>query len=442
MVPVPAPKKAWVFDGSVQQYPSVLSNGSAHAGKSCVSCHGGDNSKNTRAAAHVGMKAIPGGTDCGGCHSGIVASSAAGLHTTMAGYPAIMSARGFDPTDPAAKVRFDSQCLKCHVANSEGQTACGHCHVSVPSQAGGGLVSGHAFNATPSEVNNCTACHGSRVKDEYYGQNNELLKRNKAAFDAASPWKDPAFALQPDVHKTAGKDCNYCHSADEMHGVGHPTADDRYAVTSTPKCTDCHGAGKADAAAFAAVNLHSSDHLAKIDCYVCHAQPYKNCFDCHTDVTADGVGFFKINGGDPTLEARKAASATPSSVAPDSLMSFRVGVNPKWDGPTDTEDKQFAVLRHVPVDKDVFAYTGVNLIEGLIPDMTAAPTWKYATPHTIQRKTAITASCANCHNPTYFAEFWLTDPIEAGQGWIPSEYQADETTANAGVTVPSPPYPF
>ena len=334
MAPVPAPKKFWIFDGTVEQYPSVLSSNSVHMGKTCVDCHGGDATKNTREAAHSGdFEAIPGSSECVPCHQGVVDQTADGLHTTLAGYDASLAARGFGSVQAAtAHERFDAQCTKCHVATTGGQSACGFCHVSVPNTAGGGLLKGHAFQQTPSTDNNCTACHGSRVKDEYYGQNNALLERNKAAYDTSSPFEAATFTLQPDVHKTNGMDCVACHQKDEMHGVGAPTGDDRYAVTTSPACGDCHGAGKADAAEFAAVSLHSSRHLDTMDCYVCHAQPYKNCFSCHTDVTVTGVPFFKNNGDDPTLAARKAAAADPTTVAPDALMTFRAGINPKWTG--------------------------------------------------------------------------------------------------------------
>jgi hypothetical protein len=285
--------------------------------------------------------------------------------------------------------------------------------------------------------NNCTACHGSRVKDEYYGSNNALLGRDKAAFAPDSPWKAEAFTLQPDVHKSKGMNCTACHSGDEMHGTGALAADDRYAVTTAPACTDCHGAGKTDAAAFAAVTLHTTAHLKDVDCYVCHSQPYKNCFDCHTDVTAAGVAFFKNNIGDPTLAARKAASATPDTVTPDSLMTFRVGLNPKWTGEIDVVHKKYVVLRHAPVDADTLTYTGVNALPGLIPNMTALPTWKAATPHTIVRSTEITKACSNCHGVDY-TKFWLTDPVLNAEGWIPNDYTVTETAANAAIKVTAP----
>ena len=438
MVPVPAPKKFWIFDGSVAQYPSGLNNNSVHMDKSCTDCHGGDTTKNTRAEAHAvstGFKANPGADVCATCHASIATQAANGLHSTLAGYPAILDQRG--ATSPDAKARFDKQCTGCHVLTADQKTACGFCHLSVPATAGGGLLGGHAFQQKPSMDSNCTACHGSRVKDEYYGQNNGLLARNKAAYPSGSPWKAADFTLQPDVHKTKGLDCNSCHSGAEMHGEGAPAKDDRYAVSSAPACTDCHGAGKADATAFAAVGLHTTKHLQTMDCYVCHAQPYKSCFSCHTDVTESGQAFFKTNGGDPTLAARKAAAADPSTVMPDSLMTFRVGKNPKWTGEGDTEHPQYAALRHVPVDADVFTYSGANALAGLVPNMQALPTWKYATPHTIQKNTEITKACTNCHGDDY-AKFWFTDPTSAAEGWIPAPYLADEAAANAGLVVSQP----
>ncbi|MGW8194965.1 MAG: hypothetical protein ACWGOX_11945 [Desulforhopalus sp.] len=453
MTPVPASKKFWIFTGSVEQYPSAFNVSNKVHWVDCTTCHGGDNSANSRALAHndgLGFVATVTSDACASCHSTIVADSANGLHTTLGGYNPILMARGFDMNDPTSADRFEQQCTKCHTALGTGAsaaTACGQCHVSVPVTAGGGLIKGHSFNKTPSMDNNCTACHGSRVKDEYYGQNNALLERNKAVFAADSPWGGD-FKLAPDVHKTAGLTCMNCHSdvnqsGDEMHGVGHPLPDtgDRYDVTTAAQCSDCHGG--AQDAAFGAVLIHNIQaHLDTMDCQVCHAMPYKNCFSCHTDVNEDGLAFFRINGEDPTLADRRAVDAT---AAPDALMSFRVGKNPRFGDPG---MKQYTVLRHVPVDKDVFQYTGVNVVDGIIPptdgdvntvDMGSSSTWKHATPHTIARNTAITASCGNCHGAGY-SNFWLTDPVDAAQGWVPagSLYLQGEQDANADILISNP----
>jgi thiosulfate/3-mercaptopyruvate sulfurtransferase len=446
VAPVPASKKFWIFNGSVEQYPSILTNNSVHYGD-CTSCHGGEVSANSRAAAHAtGFVATATAETCSTCHPTIVASSAAGLHTNLGGYNTILMQRGFDMSDPTSAARFEQQCTKCHTAVGTGAsaaTACGQCHISVPATAGGGLISGHGFNKTPSMDNNCTACHGSRVKDEYYGLNNALLARNKVVFAADSPWGG-TFQLVPDVHKTAGLTCMNCHSdvsqsGDEMHGVGHPLLDqgDRFDVTSAPQCIDCHGG-----ATFDGISLHTTAHLGSMDCQVCHALPYKNCFSCHTDVTTEGLGFYRINGEDPTLAARQVLDP---AAAPDGLITFRVGNNPRFGEPG---RKQYSVLRHVPVDKDVFQYSGVNVVDGIIPptdsdpatvDMGSLSTWKYATPHTIARSTPIAAACDNCHGADY-SKYWLTDPQVDSQGWVPADspYLQGEVDSNADVTVDAP----
>jgi len=446
VAPVPASKKIWIFNGSVAQYDSVLTAaGKVHSGYECTVCHGGNSSASSSPSAHdESFVATVTAEACDDCHAAEVTSSNNGLHTTLGGYNTILMQRGFDMSDPTsdAAVRFEEQCTKCHTAVGTGAsaaTACGQCHISVPATAGGGLISGHGFNQTPSMDNNCTACHGSRVKDEFYGQNNALLARNKAAFEADSPWGGD-FQLAPDVHKAAGFTCMNCHSdaaksGDEMHGVGHLAADegDRYDVTSASQCSDCH---KAEDAGFSGIGLHTIPHLANMDCQVCHALPYKNCFSCHTDVSAKGTPFFKINGEDPTLAARRAADST---VAPDALITFRAGKNPRAD---ETGMKPYSVLRHVPVDKDVFQYPTFKSVDGIIPatgaattpNMGSLSTWKYATPHTIARKTAITASCSNCHGADY-SKFWLTDAVGAAQGWVPTDspYLDGEVDANSGI---------
>lgn len=434
MEPVPAPKKYWIPDGSIAAYPSVFHDGSVHGGVSCVGCHGGDDSADSRAAAHSGsFRAVPLSTACASCHGTEVASSARALHTTLAGFEASMAARGVDLSDPVARARFDQQCTRCHTAADDGagtvRNACGQCHVSVPATAGGGLLAGHAFRKTPSMDSNCTACHGSRVKDEYHGQNNALLGRNRAAFPDGSPWKDASFVLQPDVHRSAGKDCVFCHAGSEMHGTGAPTDDGRYAVSPAPACEDCHG-GPADAA-FAAVPMHqTARHLEAMSCQVCHAQPYKNCFECHVDVTEANVAFYRINQGCPTYDPDPAKNQVP-----DALLGFRAGRNPRFTG--GGGEKEFVVLRHVPVDRDTFLYSGANAIPGLVGAMRARPTWFPATPHNIRRTTAITASCSNCHGADH-AKFWLTDAVTDAHGWISPAHEADEGAANAGLLQPTP----
>lgn len=531
-------KKFWVFRNGIDnaKYASAFSNGTIHgSAQSCTDCHGGTDGTAVRATAHSGngWQRIPGPTQCAGCHATAVNLAATSLHTTVKGYEPMLQTRGVDlAAGTTARARYDKQCTKCHVANDAGQSACGMCHVAVPDTAGGRLVKGHRFYKTPSTDENCTACHGSRVKDEYYGQNGALYVRNRT-YNATLAAQDP-FAGAPitaDVHKQGAMGCEACHYAAEMHGNGVTAGVDRYGITGTPQCTDCHTPSTS-------VGLHTSGHLAAMDCRVCHSQQYKSCFGCHTQETAAGTGYFTNNDADPTRATRPATAAaysattkytrnqavavgtatfkallsdhlgcpppgganpaawaatttyaakqcvlvsttvyvslvaanlnnapatSPSAWAAydaatlwvadlpsgDALMTFRVGKNPKFG--SEPSQKKYAVLRHVPVDGRTFEYTDEGTkVTGLIPNLAALPTWKYATPHNIARVTPITTapaggtSCQNCHQAAGYARFWLTDPVADAFGWVPdpsvpanAEYQF-EVDANAGVVQPTP----
>jgi hypothetical protein len=130
-------------------------------------------------------------------------------------------------------------------------------------------------------------------------------------------------------------------------------------------------------------------------------------------------------------------------------MTFRIGKNPLWLGTGDTGNKKYAVLRHSPVDKDVFRYPLAAPIDNLLPNVTALSTWRYATPHNIQRNLLGTTgsfasfdvgNCNNCHGAEY-AEHWLTDPVLDSKGWLQPAYQADEQAANGGMVQPAAPLP-
>jgi thiosulfate/3-mercaptopyruvate sulfurtransferase len=273
---------------------------------------------------------------------------------------------------------------------------------------------------------NCTACHGSRVKDEFFGLNQDLIDSNAAVYTSSQ--MDTINGIQPDVHYALAQSinadgyevgCTLCHSGDEMHGAGAQADGDRYAVTSGPLCEDCHDPIPSNMWH----DVGDGDHLTDIACQACHAQPYKNCFGCHTDVdTGDtGLPYYTINEGSP-------------AGTNDALMTFRIGVNPNV-----SRTYTYAVLRHVPVDADTFKYAVAGSQDGLIPDMTGLPTWKYASPHNIVRETPITEDCNNCHALGGYQDFWLTDALDNHEGWLDTtSYGSDEDAANAAVEVDTP----
>jgi hypothetical protein len=215
-----------------------------------------------------------------------------------------------------------------------------------------------------------------------------------------------------------------------MHGSGVAPGIDRYLVEGTPSCATCHP--PSDPEFMAATLLHLPFHTAAMDCQVCHAQPSKSCFGCHTDVNEAGRPFFRINESDPTRLARQGTAATPP--AGDSLMVFRAGRNPRFGEPG---QKRYAVLRHAPIDADLFRYGGALELDGLVPALADAPTWKYATPHNIARVTPIQSSCANCHDADY-AKFWLTDAVLDAYGWVGDDPAAQEAEAEANALVIQP----
>ena len=482
-----AQKQFWFYRSGIAN--TKFASDPIHSTQSCTSCHGGVDGTPDKAAAHAGMTAAPGSSACLGCHDQDVSLANGSMHTRLEGYETILSGRGVDFTaGTQSRIRFDAQCTRCHAAVSSTEAACGQCHIAVPAVASSGagqLVAGHRMSKTPDTANNCSACHGSRVRNEYFGENDALYKRNRQY--SASLVATDGFGgttLQPDVHRTNGMGCDACHPASEMHGAGVAPAIDRYGIAGRVQCETCH------ASLVGSNAFHTSGHLSSMACQLCHAQPYKNCFGCHTQMSATSGAYFTSNATDPTWTDRVTAfvnapqpaawsSATtyagsalvsynavqykslwagnlnhqpdtnPSwwqavlAPGPDALMTFRAGQNPKYGIATGA--KKYAVLRHPPVDADVFTYTDEGgAVPGLIPDLTALPTWKYATPHNILRNTAITTdpdgagpltACGNCHSSRY-GLFWLTDAQSDAQGW--SGGAAFETDANAGVVQPAP----
>lgn len=337
---------------------------STHGQFGCVACHQGDPAASDKQAAHLSLVAAPSDSQavfCGGCHQEIMEKHQSSLHANMNGFYSLIEKRlGRDISqDPVVLPKFNKECGKCHAS-------CGQCHISRPFSVNGGFIDGHNFSSRPSMKENCTACHGSRVGAEYFGENE---------------------GIKSDVHWIPNvKQCTFCHSGAEMHassaGAGH-----RYDDQDMKRCEDCHSRKPADPAK--SENAFHKKHWGDLSCQVCHSQSYKNCNGCHT-------------GG--------------QGITGSSYMAFKIAKNPRLSS---ERPYKIVPVRHVPIARDTYASWGI----ANLPNYDAEPTWKYATPHNIQRWTAQTdttgsAWCgAKCHD----SEFYLTaddlapDEIEANK---------------------------
>jgi thiosulfate/3-mercaptopyruvate sulfurtransferase len=281
------------------------------------------------------------------------------LHNNLDGYWNALDVRSGGTNHAALEEMFGNHCDSCH-------TSCGDCHVSQPASVGSGFVEGHVFNREPSMTRNCTACHGSRVGNEYMGKHEDI---------------------KADVHFRQGRmKCVDCHTGNEMHGYPQacdachtapengvlPPPEHRYDGVQSPSCESCHAAvttGNDE------IQMHEF-HAGELSCQVCHSVSYSSCDGCHVEVSeTTGNPFFATEG---------------------SYLGFYIGKNPSksFDRPY-----EYVPVRHIPVAPTSFQYYGENLL----PDFKELPTWAYATPHNIQRNTPQTESCDQCHdNPAWF----------------------------------------
>jgi thiosulfate/3-mercaptopyruvate sulfurtransferase len=327
-----------------ETYPQTV-----HGEVACTDCHNGlqDTDKNI---AHTDLNARPSSGSaavCSECHEDQTEARATSLHATQEGYWTVLEARGATREEPAMHEMFGNHCAGCH-------TSCGDCHVSQPASVGGGLLDGHNFTEKPPMSRTCTACHGSRIGSEFLGKHE---------------------GLRPDVHfRQERMTCTDCHSGESLHG--QPVTDEgdapnhRYDGAPETECKSCHLSGGSDD-----IMMHEM-HGDKLSCQVCHSISYTSCDSCHVAISE--------TSGNPFFETA------------DSYLTFLIGRNP-----LQSEDRpyEYVPLRHVPVDPDSFSFYG----EDLLPDFDAQPTWRYTTPHNIQRETPQTESCNACHgNPDLF----------------------------------------
>ena len=372
-----APLEPWekvLVDGEI--FPTT-----AHGQISCLECHNGIQDPN-KEIAHTDLVALPSenaANNCSECHPVISNMFPDSLHATQKGYWTQLDARSTPEDHPAIEEMFGNHCQSCH-------TSCGDCHVSQPRSTGGGFISGHVFEKEPSMTRNCTACHGSRVGNEYLGKHEDI---------------------KADVHFRQGRmKCVDCHTSHEMHGqttgcsyCHEEMPESEFAPTNHryndddlqfPTCEACHW----DAAEGTDEIAMHQQHGDQLSCQVCHSVSYTSCDGCHVQISEEtGNPFFATEGD---------------------YLTFMIGRNPIQ---SEQKPYEYVTLRHIPVAKDAYDFYGENLLS----NFDALPTWAYATPHNIQRITPQAESCNACHGN---ADLFLTadkvaaEELEANQSVI------------------------
>jgi len=371
-----------------------------HGQLGCISCHKGNPDADQKSAAHAALISHPSDQAdiyCASCHQEQSSHQKTSMHYSQEGYHTLFEERsGFAFAyfgNRRDESRIYPDCGGCH-------TTCGECHVIRPRSANSGFISGHVFNRTPNLTNNCTACHGSRIGEEYTGSHD---------------------GLNPDVHYTflAGVlKCEDCHSSHEMHGDG-TQYEDRYDTNNSAlaSCENCHS--------YDSNNHYHKMHWrgdagATLSCQTCHSQPYKNCNGCHAK-----------------------GNSSHGGITGSSYLLFKIGKNPKK---SDDRPYDFVPVRHIPILPNTFENWGVENLE----NFTSSPTWKYATPHNIQRWTAQTdtsngGGCGHsCHNKDKFylreADLLrgISDHVDGSFSVNPDlqQFQEAEAEANKNVYIP------
>jgi len=309
-----------------------------HGALACESCHGGNPANMDKATAHTGMDPLPSINNpqkaCGECHSEIVAKARDSLHETLSTFTKVLATRANKDKWVYIDEARKNHCSGCH-------TSCGGCHVSRPKFAGKGFVRGHVFEKRSDPINQCTACHGSRVGSEFYGERG-----------------------QGDVHAAMAMDCVACHPAKEMHAAGPKDLSSRYHLKEMVQCIDCHKDLQ-----YGSVRDHTL-HIGKVQCQVCHSQTYVNCYNCHVGKDSEGTAFFQNRREVETL---------------------KIGLN--YDAKAPGAKYTYMLVRHVPSYPEMFDFYGKDGFT----NFNNVPTWKRASPHNIQRRTWQAANCNNCH---------------------------------------------
>lgn len=352
-----------------------------HGRLECTYCHNGVNGTSDKETAHsndfIQKPSTHADEKCGVCHADIYERAHNNLHANGWGQKSMLTLRYGLGTGPD---KFDQlpDDLK-HAYDSNCATChgtCGDCHINRPPAGGGGLYKSHKFNRKPDMRDNCTACHSSRGGHAYFGI---------------------AAGTKPDVHYSkAGFECTECHSGQELHGDGE-YHDQRYKLSLKPECVDCH-------TNIAGSNEFHSTHINNLNCNTCHSQDYNNCGSCH--IGAEGARI-------------------------ESHLKFKIAMNPL----PDIKPYSMVTVRQSLMAPDSWDVYGIDDM----PNFSVRPTYKYSTPHNIQRWTTRTAdengapytTCYyGCHirveaDTVYNKEFYLFE----------SDLQDWEIEANKGIVV-------
>ena len=312
---------------------------STHGQIACEECHDGDPNAPSKDEAHQGLIRYPSLDNpeaaCGECHEEIVSSASNSLHATLAPYETTLKKRSDLSKWPGIHQGYERHCAYCH-------TGCGGCHVSRPHAAQDGFIAGHLFQKRPDSIEQCTACHGSRVGNEFFG------KRG-----------------QGDIHAAKyNMDCISCHRDVEMHAAVPKNIPGRYHASEALQCVDCH-----KDLAYGSVKEHEI-HSGKVQCQICHAQDYTNCYNCHTGTDSTGLPYYRNEKDEE---------------------DFKIGMN--YDKNETNADYDYMLVRHIPANPDLFDY----YVKDAFERFSSVATWKRTSPHNIQRKTWQNANCNNCH---------------------------------------------
>lgn len=300
-----------------------------HGKMPCVTCHNGVDGTSDKAKAHSGnfIKKPSSRSDakCATCHPDIYNRTKNSLHEQGWGQKSMVTLRSGLGTIPNS---FNLLSLKMKEGYDKNcakcHASCGDCHINRPLASGGGLYKGHEFVKTPDMREQCVACHTSRGGHAYFGQ---------------------GIGTKPDVHlEKRGFTCLACHTKHEIHGDGK-IYDQRYKMELLPKCSNCHSS-------IEKINIFHSAHVKDLSCNVCHSQDYNNCGSCHV-------------GG--------AGARIPS------YLGYKIGLNPI----PETKPFRVALLRRSLMAPDSWKEYGTPILT----NFDVRPTYKYTTPHNIQRWT-------------------------------------------------------